>query len=198
MRADPVGQELRRIDCKKSRRRDGAMGAMVKPGYVFAPGLSMRAFHEPAVIANVVWQSMNPLFSMMDRRAALSMNRFVFANEVKQSMTSECMDCRATLAVTKSLLKVRVRFRTGTGSSQATIESTHTRRLDACSSYASCKKIRAKPVIDHNGLLSLSGHGQQRPGCSGLVAATRGRLPQVDEAGFIGCTEFGFRLFAGG
>ncbi len=47
----------------------------------------------------------------MDRRASLSMNRFVFANEVKQSMTSECMDCRATLAVTKSLFKVRVRFR---------------------------------------------------------------------------------------
>jgi len=37
------------------------------------------------------------------------MNRFVFANEVKQSMTSECMDCRATLAVTKSLFRVRVR-----------------------------------------------------------------------------------------
>jgi len=25
--------------------------------------------HEPSVIANVVWQSMNPLFSTMDRRA---------------------------------------------------------------------------------------------------------------------------------
>ncbi len=47
--------------------------------------------------------------------AALSMNRFVFANEVKQSMTSECMDCRATLAVTKSRFKVRVRYRAGFG-----------------------------------------------------------------------------------
>jgi len=32
-------------------------------------GLPRCAFHEPAVIANVVWQSMNPLFSTMDRRA---------------------------------------------------------------------------------------------------------------------------------
>jgi hypothetical protein len=30
-------------------------------------------------------------------------------------MTSDCMDCRATLAVTKSLFKVRVRYRAGFG-----------------------------------------------------------------------------------
>ena len=30
----------------------------------------------------------------------LSMNRFVMANEVKQSMTSECMDRSASLAMT--------------------------------------------------------------------------------------------------
>ena len=41
--------------------------------------------------------------------AVLSMNSPVIANEVTQSMTSECMDCRATLAVTKSLFMVRVR-----------------------------------------------------------------------------------------
>jgi hypothetical protein len=32
----------------------------------------------------------------------------VIANAVKQSMTSECMDCRATLAVTKPLFMDRV------------------------------------------------------------------------------------------
>ncbi len=67
------------------------------------------------VIASEAWQSMLPWCATMDRRASLSMNRFVFANEVKQSMTSECMDCRATLAVTKSLFKVRVRYRAGFG-----------------------------------------------------------------------------------
>jgi hypothetical protein len=35
--------------------------------------------NESAVIANVVWQSMNPLFSTMDRRAALSMSRLFTA-----------------------------------------------------------------------------------------------------------------------
>jgi len=39
----------------------------------------------------------------------------VIANAVKQSMTSDCMDCRATLAVTKSLFKVRERYQTGYG-----------------------------------------------------------------------------------
>jgi len=72
---------------------------------------------DPVVIASAARQSMTPLFSTLDRRAALSMNRFVFANEVKQSMTSECMDCRATLAVTKSLFKVRVRRLPGTAGS---------------------------------------------------------------------------------
>jgi len=37
------------------------------------PGLPRYAFHEPAVIANEVWQSMNPFFSTMDRRASLAM-----------------------------------------------------------------------------------------------------------------------------
>ena len=45
----------------------------------------------------------------------LSMNRFVIANKVKQSMTPDCMDCRATLAVTGTLFKVRVRYRAGYG-----------------------------------------------------------------------------------
>ncbi|MFZ2122081.1 MAG: hypothetical protein WA012_06565 [Rhodoferax sp.] len=42
----------------------------------------------------------------------------VIANAVKQSMTSEGMDCRATLAVTKALFKVRVRYLAGYGGSQ--------------------------------------------------------------------------------
>jgi hypothetical protein len=43
---------------------------------------------------------------VMDCRATLSMNSpvivkvAVIANAVKQSMTSDCMDCRASLAVT--------------------------------------------------------------------------------------------------
>jgi hypothetical protein len=56
----------------------------------------------------------------LDCRVAtlLSMNSPVIANEVKQSMTSECMDCRATLAVTKSLFKVRGGIGPGTAASQ--------------------------------------------------------------------------------
>jgi len=33
----------------------------------------------------------------------------VIANAVKQSMTPDCMECRAPLAVTKALFKVRMR-----------------------------------------------------------------------------------------
>jgi hypothetical protein len=33
-------------------------------------------------------------------------------------MTPDCMDCRATLAVTKALFKVRVRYLAGYGGSQ--------------------------------------------------------------------------------
>jgi len=51
----------------------------------------------------------------MDRHAWLSMNSSVIANEVTQSMSPDCMDCRATLAVTKSLFKGRVRYRAGYG-----------------------------------------------------------------------------------
>jgi hypothetical protein len=36
--------------------------------------------NESAVIANAVWQSMNPLFSTMDRRAALAMSRLFTAS----------------------------------------------------------------------------------------------------------------------
>ena len=43
------------------------------------------------------------------------MNSPVIANAVKQSMSLDCMDCRATLAVTKALFKVRVRYRAGYG-----------------------------------------------------------------------------------
>jgi len=43
------------------------------------------------------------------------MNTPVIANEVTQSMHPAVMDCRATLAVTKSLFKVRVRYRTRYG-----------------------------------------------------------------------------------
>jgi cytochrome c len=39
----------------------------------------------------------------------------VIANAVKQSMSLDCMDCRATLAVTKALFKVRVRYLAGYG-----------------------------------------------------------------------------------
>jgi len=46
---------------------------------------------------------------------ALSMNSPVIANEVTQSMHSEVMDRRATLAMTKLLFKVRVRYRAGYG-----------------------------------------------------------------------------------
>ena len=51
------------------------------------------------------------------------MNSPVIANEVKQSMTSNCLDCRATLAVTqknrhceeRSDAASRVRYLTGYG-----------------------------------------------------------------------------------
>ncbi len=46
------------------------------------------------------------------------MNRLVIANAVKQSMTSDCMNCRATLAVTKFLFKVVCGIRPDTGGSQ--------------------------------------------------------------------------------
>ncbi|WP_296542695.1 hypothetical protein, partial [Rhodoferax sp.] len=51
----------------------------------------------------------------MDRHASLAVNSPVIANEVKQSMHPAVMDCRATLAVTMSLFKARVRYRTGYG-----------------------------------------------------------------------------------
>jgi hypothetical protein len=43
----------------------------------------------------------------------LFMHSPVIANAVKQSMTPDCMDCRAPLAVTKALFKVRVRYLAG-------------------------------------------------------------------------------------
>jgi len=46
------------------------------------------------------------------------MNNPVIANEVTQSMTPEVMDRHASLAMTKSLFKVRVRYRADTGGSQ--------------------------------------------------------------------------------
>jgi hypothetical protein len=52
---------------------------------------------------------------VMDCFALLSMNSPVIANAVKQSMSLDCMDCRATLAVTKALFKVRVRYLAGYG-----------------------------------------------------------------------------------
>jgi len=51
----------------------------------------------------------------MDCRATLSMNTPVIANEVTQSMTPEVMDRHASLAMTKALFKVRVRYRAGYG-----------------------------------------------------------------------------------
>jgi len=51
----------------------------------------------------------------MNRHATLSMNIRVIANEVTQSMTPEVMDRHASLAMTKSLFKVRVRYRAGYG-----------------------------------------------------------------------------------
>jgi hypothetical protein len=40
----------------------------------------------------------------MDGFAALSINRLVIANAVKKSMTSDCMDRRASLAMTGRLM----------------------------------------------------------------------------------------------
>jgi hypothetical protein len=37
----------------------------------------------------------------------------VIANEVRQSTTSNRMDCRAALAVTGTLFKIRVRYQAG-------------------------------------------------------------------------------------
>jgi len=60
----------------------------------------------------------------MDRHTAFSMNNpviakaTVIANAVTQSMTPEVMDRHASLAMTKSLFKVRVRYRADTGGSQ--------------------------------------------------------------------------------
>jgi len=54
----------------------------------------------------------------MDCRATLSMNITVIANAVTQSMTPEVMDRHASLAMTKSLFKARVRYRADTGGSQ--------------------------------------------------------------------------------
>jgi hypothetical protein len=64
-----------------------------------------------SVIASEARQSMMP--GAMDYHFADALfheQSFVIANEVKQSMTSECMDCRATLAVTETLFKVRARY----------------------------------------------------------------------------------------
>jgi len=57
---------------------------------------------------------------VMDCRVAalLSMNNPVIANEVTQSMHPEVMDRRATLAMTRSLFKVRVRYRVDSAGSQ--------------------------------------------------------------------------------
>jgi len=52
---------------------------------------------------------------VLDRRATLSMNSPVIANAVTQSMTPEVMDRHASPAMTKSLFKVRVRYRAGYG-----------------------------------------------------------------------------------
>ncbi len=46
------------------------------------------------------------------------MNTPVIANEVKQSMTPDCMDCRATLAVTETLFKVVCGIEPGTAGTQ--------------------------------------------------------------------------------
>jgi hypothetical protein len=43
------------------------------------------------------------------------MNTPVIPNAVKQSMSLECMDCRATLAVTKALFKIVCGIRPDTG-----------------------------------------------------------------------------------
>jgi hypothetical protein len=51
----------------------------------------------------------------------LFMHSPVIANAVKQSMTPDCMDCRAPLAVTKALFKVRVRYLAGYGGLAMTI-----------------------------------------------------------------------------
>ena len=70
-----------------------------------------------AVIANTVTQKNRHCeersdvaiheFSDLDCHASLSMNSPVIANEVKQSMTSNCLDCRATLAVTQKKPSLR-------------------------------------------------------------------------------------------
>ncbi|MBE0473120.1 hypothetical protein [Rhodoferax sp.] len=78
--------------------------------YCFA-ALSMKSpvIATVAVIANELKQSISP--DCIDCRAALSMNSPVIANAVTQSMHPEVMDRRATLAMTRSLFKVRVRYR---------------------------------------------------------------------------------------
>ena len=53
--------------------------------------------------------------SRVEARTELAMNTPVIANEVKQSRTSDGMDCRAALAMTKSLFKFRERYQTGYG-----------------------------------------------------------------------------------
>ena len=45
----------------------------------------------------------------INERPVIASELTVIASEARQSMTSCCMDCRATLAVTGSLFKVRVR-----------------------------------------------------------------------------------------
>ena len=44
-------------------------------------------------------------------KSSVLAKRAVIANEVKQSMTPVCMDCRAVLAVTKPVFKDRLRHR---------------------------------------------------------------------------------------
>jgi hypothetical protein len=58
------------------------------------------ARNEPSVIANVVWQSMNPLFSTMDRRASLAMTENPLDRRASLAMTENPLDCRASLAMT--------------------------------------------------------------------------------------------------
>jgi len=60
----------------------------------------------------------------MDCRATLSMNSPVIANAVTQSMTPEVMDRHASLAMTKSRFKVRVRYRARFGGLAMTLRGT--------------------------------------------------------------------------
>jgi len=51
---------------------------------------------------------------------------------VTQSMTSDCMDCRASLAVTEALFKVCVRYRSAFGWLAMTVLFHHSGRRSGC------------------------------------------------------------------